>query len=137
MDDGGDSKFLRDSYLEWCAAQPVPVIEEFGINVMTIDMEPWDFFGMKGAVCLLEGRDDFTSIFGFELPPGAKSRPLRHIYGDVVCILSGHGSTVIDTLAVVAQPSSSVTVRVTTVVPSGRFTVGLTPPELPPVQVQA
>ena len=97
MDDGGEPKFLHDSYLEWCGNQPVPVIEEFGINVLTIEMAPWDFFGMRGAICLLTGRDDFTSIFGFELPPGGKSRPMQHIYEDVVCILSGHGSTVVDT----------------------------------------
>ena len=97
MEDGSEPKFLHDSYLEWCGNQPVPVIEDFGINIMTIEMAPWDFFGMRGAICLLKGRDDFTSIFGFELPPGGKSRPMQHIYEDVVCILAGHGSTVVDT----------------------------------------
>ena len=55
--------FLHDSYLAWCAEQGVPVIEEFGINLMRIDVAPWDRYGMHGAVCLLKGRDDFNSIF--------------------------------------------------------------------------
>ena len=86
MADGAQSEavFLHDSYLEWCANQGVPVHEEFGMNLMRIDLAPWDFFGMDGAVCLLKGRDDYNSIFCFELAPGGTSRPMRHIYEDVV-----------------------------------------------------
>ena len=76
----------------------MPVVEDFGIDLMTIKMDPWDFFGMNGAVCLLKGRDDFISIFGFELAPGGKSRPMSHVYEDVIYVLSGQGSTVVDSV---------------------------------------
>jgi len=89
-------KFLHDNFLEWCHDQPVPVIEDFGIDLMTIQMDRWDFFGMNGAICLLKGRDDFISIFGFELAPGGKSRPMSHVYEDVIYVLSGQGSTVVE-----------------------------------------
>ncbi len=91
-------KFLHDNFLEWCLNQPVPVVEDFGIDLMTIKMDPWDFFGMNGAICLLKGRDDFISIFGFELAPGGKSRPMSHVYEDVIYVLSGQGSTVVDSV---------------------------------------
>ena len=58
--------FLHDNFLEWCENEPVPVHEDFGINLMKIDVAPWERYGMHGAVCLLKGRDDFNSIFCFE-----------------------------------------------------------------------
>lgn len=99
-DDQTDDKtrvFLHDNYLEWCDNQGVPVIEGFGINLMKIDVGPWDLYGMNGAVALLKGRDDFNSIFCFELPPGSKSRPMQHIYEDVIYVMEGYGSTTIET----------------------------------------
>ncbi|MBO39607.1 MAG: hypothetical protein CMM75_10600, partial [Rhodospirillaceae bacterium] len=51
--------FLHDNFLDWCDKEPVPVHEDFGINLMKIDVAPWDRYGMHGAVCLLKGRDDF------------------------------------------------------------------------------
>lgn len=89
--------FLHDNYLEWCDNQGVPVIEGFGIDLMKIDVGPWDLYGMNGAVALLKGRDDFNSIFCFELPPGSKSRPMQHIYEDVIYVMEGYGSTTIET----------------------------------------
>jgi oxalate decarboxylase/phosphoglucose isomerase-like protein (cupin superfamily) len=89
--------FLHDNYLEWCDDQGVPIIQDFGIDLMKIDVGPWDLYGMHGAVCLLKGRDDFNSIFCFELPPGSKSRPMQHIYEDVIFVMEGYGSTTIET----------------------------------------
>ncbi len=88
--------FLHDSYLAWCDRQGVPVIEDFGIDLMRIAVGPWDRYGMNGAVCLLKGRDDFNSLFCFELPPGGKSRPMQHVYEDVVYVIDGYGSTMIE-----------------------------------------
>jgi len=101
MSDGAtDEKtraFLHDNFLDWCDKEPVPVHEDFGINLLKIDLAPWDRYGMDGAVCLLKGRDDFNSIFCFELPPGSSSNQMQHIYEEVVYIIEGSGSTTIET----------------------------------------
>ena len=34
--------FLHDNYLEWCGEQDVPVVEDFGINLMKVEVKPWD-----------------------------------------------------------------------------------------------
>jgi gentisate 1,2-dioxygenase len=91
-----DPVFLHDSYLAWCAEQPVPVIDDFGMNLMKIETKPWDLYGMNGAIALMKGRDDFVSIFCFELLPGSKSRPLHHLYEDIVYVIDGYGSTQIE-----------------------------------------
>lgn len=98
-DKNGDKTrvFLHDNYLEWCAEQGVPIIEDFGINLMQIPVAPWDFYGLNGAIAHVKGRDDFNSIFCFEIPPGGKSRPMKHIYENVVHVMEGYGSTTIET----------------------------------------
>jgi len=90
-------KYLRDPYLEWVKAEGVPVTEDFGIDIRKVPVAPWARYGMNGAFCHLKGRDDFITIFAFELPPGGKSAPIHHLYEDVIYVISGHGSTMITT----------------------------------------
>ena len=92
-----DPVFLHDSYLAWCDEQPVPVIDDFGMNLMKVETAPWDRYGMNGAICLLKGRDDFVSIFCFELPAGSKSNVMHHLYEEIVYVIDGYGSTQIET----------------------------------------
>jgi len=84
---------LPDAYLDWVHKQGVPIIEDFGIDIRTVPVAPWARYGMNGAFCHLKGRDDYISIFAFELPPGAKSAQLKHICEEVIYVISGHGST--------------------------------------------
>jgi cupin superfamily acireductone dioxygenase involved in methionine salvage len=86
---------LRDSYMEWATAQGVPIVNDFGIDIRKVPVARWDRFGMDGALCHLKGRDDFISIFAFELPPGGKSAAIRHTYEEVIYVISGHGSTTV------------------------------------------
>jgi len=88
-------KYLCDPYLDWAKAQGVPIVEGFGIDIRTAPVASWPRYGMKGALCHLAGRDDFITIFAFELPPGSRSAELHHLYEDVTYVISGHGSTVI------------------------------------------
>ena len=84
---------LADPYLDWADAQGVPIVQDFGIDIRKVPVAPWARYGMNGAFCHLKGRDDFISIFAFEIPPGGKSAPLKHICEEVIYVISGHGST--------------------------------------------
>ena len=84
---------LADPYLDWADAQGVPIVQDFGIDIRKVPVAPWARYGMNGAFCHLKGRDDFISIFAFEIPPGGKSVPLKHICEEVIYVISGHGST--------------------------------------------
>ena len=90
-------KYLVDPYLDWARAQGVPIVEDFGIDIRKVPVAPWPRYGMNGAFCHLKGRDDWISIFAFEIPPGGKSERLHHLYDDVVYVISGHGSTTVET----------------------------------------
>ena len=58
---------------------------------------PWPRFGVDGGLVHLKGRGDFVSIFVLDLAPGAKSAPQKHLFEEVVYVLSGHGNTTIET----------------------------------------
>jgi uncharacterized RmlC-like cupin family protein len=90
--------YLCDPYLDWANAQGVPIIEDFGIDIRKVPVAPWPRYGMNGALCHLKGRDDWITIFAFDIKPGGKSERLHHLYEDVIYVISGHGSTVVETI---------------------------------------
>jgi mannose-6-phosphate isomerase-like protein (cupin superfamily) len=87
------ANFLRDPYLEWAAAEGVPIVEDFAVDLNTVDTRIWSRMGVPSAFVHLKGRGDFMSLFVIDLPPGKKSSPQRHLYEEVIYVLSGHGST--------------------------------------------
>ena len=90
-------KMLLDPYATWAAKEGVPITEDFGVDLLAVPTARWDRFGTEGGIVHLKGRGDFVSIFVLDLAPGAKSSPQKHMFEEVVYVLSGHGSTTIET----------------------------------------
>ena len=90
-------EFLRDPYLEWVEAEGVPMVEDFGVDLIGTETGPWPRFGVDGAIVHLKGRGDFVSVFILELPGGGETAPQGHLFEEVVYVLSGHGSTSVET----------------------------------------
>jgi len=97
MADAAKPRMLLDPYADWLAAEGVPVVEDFGIDLLAIETKPWPRLGCDGSVAHLKGRGDFVAVFVVDMPPGAKAAPQRHLYEEVVYVLSGYGSTTIET----------------------------------------
>lgn len=95
---GKPLRYMVDSYLEWTAKEGVPIHDDFGVDLMTADTGLWPRFGdgCKGAFIHLKGRGDWMSIFLFDILPGAKTAPQRHIYDEIFFVLSGHGNMVVE-----------------------------------------
>jgi gentisate 1,2-dioxygenase len=91
-----DVRLLTDPYLEWLSEQKVPVIEDFGVDLLATETAPWDLLGARAAFVNLKGRGDFISVIVAEIPPGGSTEPQRHLYEEVVYVLSGHGSTTVE-----------------------------------------
>jgi mannose-6-phosphate isomerase-like protein (cupin superfamily) len=91
-----ERRYLIDPYLDWTKNEAVPVVEDFCVDLMTVETKPWPRFGIDGAIVNMKGRGDFISIFLFDLPPTASTPCQRHIYEEVFYVLSGHGSTVVE-----------------------------------------
>ncbi len=88
---------LLDPYLTWAEGEGVPIHEDFGVDLLAAETAPWARFGCDGAIINLKGRGDYCTVFLFDIAPGGQSAPLRHLYEDVYYVLSGHGSTQVET----------------------------------------
>ena len=92
-----EARFLFDPYLDWVKRQNIPVVEDFGVDLLKVETKPWAAMGCNGAVVHLEGRGDFISIFVIDLLPGGNTSPQKHLYEEVIYVLDGRGSTTIET----------------------------------------
>ena len=86
-----DGKLMVDPYKDWAKAQGVPINESFGFNLLEMETAPWARFGVNGAIAHVAGRGDFMTVFVWEIPPGGKTEPIKHLYEEAVYVLSGHG----------------------------------------------
>ncbi len=91
-----EARFLVDPYLEWVAGEGVPAVEDFGIDLLGVQVAPWARMGARGAFVHLKGRGDFLSVYVCEIPPGGGTEPQRHLFEEVVYVLAGRGSTVVE-----------------------------------------
>ena len=85
-----------DAYLDWLKNEGLPVVEDFGVHLPEVETRPWPRYGVAGAAVHLKGRGDFVSMFVLDLAPGEASAPQRHLYEEVLYVLSGRGSTTIE-----------------------------------------
>src|SRR5450432_4131539 len=60
-------KLLLDPYGSWAAQEGVPIVEDFGVDLIAVTTAPWPRFGVEGAIVNLKGRGDFVSIFVLDL----------------------------------------------------------------------
>ena len=90
-------KLLLDPYATWAEKEGVPITEDFGIDLLKVPTAPWPRFGIEGGIAHLKGRGDFVSIFVLDLAPGAQTSPQKHMFEEVVYVLSGYGSTTVET----------------------------------------
>ncbi len=83
-----------DAYEQWQKAEGVPVITGFFIpDLNTLELGPWPRKGGSGAFVNLEGTGGVNDLHVVELAPGGASEPERHLYEEMIYILSGRGST--------------------------------------------
>ena len=91
-----DKKFLLDPFGDWVDNEGLPRINGLGVDLKTVETKPWARMDAKGASVELQGRGDFISIFVIDLDPGAKTAPQQHMFEEVIYVISGHGSTMVE-----------------------------------------
>jgi mannose-6-phosphate isomerase-like protein (cupin superfamily) len=90
------SGYMLNPYLDWAKAEGVPIHDGFAIDLITADAGPWARNDVRGAIVNLKGSGDFSTIFLYELPPGKNTSPQKHLFEEIIYVISGHGSTTID-----------------------------------------
>jgi mannose-6-phosphate isomerase-like protein (cupin superfamily) len=96
--DTSNLRYLIDTYRDWSVQQGVPMVEGVAVDLNKVETGPWPRLGAgcRAAFVELRGRGDFVGLHLIELPPGAHTQWLRHLYDEVFYVLSGHGSAIMD-----------------------------------------
>ena len=91
-----ETRYLIDPHRDFMEAEGIPIVEDFGIDLLTVEVRPWARLEAKGAYALVKGRGDFLDTYVLEIPPGSETAPQRHLFEEVIYVLDGHGSTTIE-----------------------------------------
>ncbi len=91
-----ETRFLIDTYLDWIKTEGIPIVEDFGLDLLSVEVKPWARLGARGAYTLLKGRGDFIDTYVLEIPPGGSTEPQKHLFEEVVYVLDGRGSTTVE-----------------------------------------
>jgi oxalate decarboxylase/phosphoglucose isomerase-like protein (cupin superfamily) len=84
----------RTGYCQWMKSEGIPVVEGFSVeDVRALELSPWRRLGGKGAFVNLYGMEGQTGMYVAEIPPGGALNPERHMYEEMICILTGQGAT--------------------------------------------
>lgn len=89
-------KLLVQPYLRWAERQGLSIVEDFAVDLLGVQTDPWDRLGARAAFVHLAGRGDWTNIVVVEIDPSRTTDLQQHVYEEVVYVLTGHGSTVVE-----------------------------------------
>ena len=86
----------KSSYRKWVEKEGIPLIEGFFIeDLKTLDLQPWDGKGGMGVRICLEGTGETNDAYVCEIAPGKSLKPQRHLFEELIYIVSGRGATTI------------------------------------------
>ncbi|PZC47782.1 MAG: Mannose-6-phosphate isomerase, cupin superfamily [Chloroflexi bacterium] len=81
------------AYDDWIVKQDVPVVRGFYIEDMKeVEVGPWARRGCNGAIVILEGTGGVNDTHVLEIPPGGSINPEKHMYEEMIYVLSGRGA---------------------------------------------
>lgn len=97
VDNPTPPKMIRHNcYVEWQASEGIPVYDTFFVQDMkTLKLAPWKRMGADAAFVNLEGAGDANNCYVAEIGVGAASKPMRHMYEELVYVLQGTGATTV------------------------------------------
>jgi len=91
----GTGRFLLDPYQDWAEGEGVPIHDDFGHDLLTLETGPWTRYDAHGCFAHTHGRGDFMSNYVLEVKPTRQTRPVKHLYEAFFYVLAGHGSTTV------------------------------------------
>lgn len=91
-----DVRLHVDAYRDWLADQHLPVLTgHFVSDLNAVELEPWELTGGRAAFIYLEGSEGTSGAYVCEILPGASLRPQRHMFEELIYILSGRGTATV------------------------------------------
>ena len=95
-EDSTAARAYRSPYDLWKESQGLETIYGFSVpNAYTAKLTPWEERGGSGVFINLDGSAGFNDSYIYELAPKESSKTIKHIYGELIFVLSGRGATTI------------------------------------------
>ena len=89
-----NAEVMDTPYDRWVESQGVDVIRGYFVqDLKEVPMKWWDRKGGHGVYINLEGAGYLDDAFVVTIPPGKSLNPEKHIYDELVYVLSGRGAT--------------------------------------------
>ncbi|HEY1297461.1 MAG TPA: cupin domain-containing protein [Chloroflexota bacterium] len=83
-----------NAYSEFQRGEGIPVVRGFAIeDLKTLELGDWARKGGRGAYVNLEGTGGTNDAYVCEIPPGGSLNPERHLFEEMIYVVSGSGST--------------------------------------------
>jgi len=84
----------RDPYREFQKEEGIPVYTNYHFSDLNaIEVKPWSRMGGLGAYVNLLGEEFIGGNYLCEIPPGQSLKPQKHLFEELVYVLSGRGAT--------------------------------------------
>ncbi|MBI4330784.1 MAG: cupin domain-containing protein [Chloroflexi bacterium] len=83
-------------YEQWVRDQDIPIIRDYSVwDVRAVELQPWKRKGGVGAIINLHGLELSADTYISEIPPREELKPQRHLYEEMIFVLSGRGATTV------------------------------------------
>jgi quercetin dioxygenase-like cupin family protein len=82
-------------YDEWVAREGMELIRGYAANVFTVPLKWWPRIGADAVHIQLDGTGEMNGAYVCEMAPGKSVEPQKHLYEEMVYILSGRGATTV------------------------------------------
>ena len=93
-DSGRDEDTKLTTYQKWLESEGIDVIRDYMVeDVRTTPLKPWPRKGGKGVHLYLKGAEDCDGAYIFEMAPNSSSTVQKHLFEEMILILSGEGKT--------------------------------------------
>jgi oxalate decarboxylase/phosphoglucose isomerase-like protein (cupin superfamily) len=86
----------KSSYRKWIETEGVPLVEGFFMeDINEVPLKHWARLNAPAVRVCLEGTGETNDAYICEIPPGKSLNPQKHMYEELVYVVSGRGATTI------------------------------------------
>jgi quercetin dioxygenase-like cupin family protein len=87
---------FKSTYQQFLERESIPVIQAFHIeDIRALELAPWERMGGRGVYLNLEGTEGVNDCYVCEIAPGKSLNPQKHMFEELVFVISGHGATTV------------------------------------------
>jgi oxalate decarboxylase/phosphoglucose isomerase-like protein (cupin superfamily) len=92
----GNELGAKTTYQLFLEREGVPAVGGFHIeDINAVELHPWARMGGRGVYLNLEGSEGVNDCYICEIAPGKSLEPQKHLFEELVYVVSGHGATTV------------------------------------------